>query len=56
MWLQVVRDIEAGNPDIEAELSTLEFVPASESIEFKEQLKADRPKLKAKIVPPSQPY
>jgi hypothetical protein len=54
--LQVVRDIESGAPDIEAELSSLEFVPATESIDFKEQLKADRPKLKAQIVPPSQPY
>ena len=54
--LQLTRDIEAGVPDIEGELRTLEFVPASESIEFKEQLKKDRPKLKAKIVPPSQPW
>ena len=54
--VRVVRDIESGAPDIEAELSSLEFVPATESIDFKEQLKADRPKLKAKIVPPSQPY
>ena len=53
MIMQISRDIEAGDPDIEEELNTLEFVPASDSIDFQTQLKKERPKLKAKIVPPS---
>ena len=56
MMLQLVQQIEAGDSDVAEELDTLEFVPPSESVEFREQLKRDKPKLKAKIVPPSHHY
>jgi len=52
LLLQVASDIEAGEPDVANELNTLELVPPSESLEFREQIKANKPKLKAKIVPP----
>ena len=52
LLLQLATDIEAGEPEAEAELASIELVPPSESIEFREQLKRDKPKLKAKIVPP----
>lgn len=51
--LQLSRDVELGNPDVEGEIKSIEFVPASESLEFRDQLKKDKPQLKAKIVPPS---
>jgi hypothetical protein len=50
--LQIATDIEAGEPSVVEDLESLEIVPPSESIDFREALKRDRPKLKAKIVPP----
>lgn len=52
LLLQVATDIEAGDPDVAEELDTLELVPPSESLGFREQIKSNKPKLKAKIVPP----
>jgi len=52
LMLQLATGIEAGDAEMGHELETLEFVPPSESLEFRQQLKRDKPKLKAKIVPP----
>ena len=52
LLLQLAYEIEAGSPEVEGELATLELVPPSESLDFREFLKRDKPKLKAKIVPP----
>ena len=56
LMLQLATGIEEGNAEMGAELETLEFVPPSDSVDFREQLKRDKPKLKAKIVPPNHNY
>ena len=50
--LQLATGIESGDASIGEELESLEFVPPSDSVDFREALKRDKPKLKAKIVPP----
>jgi len=50
--LQLQEDIDDGLSGIDAEVKSLEFVPPSESISFREQLKKDKVPLKARIVPP----
>jgi hypothetical protein len=52
LMLQLATGIEAGDAAMGTELESLEFVPPSDSLDFREQLKRDKPKLKAKIVPP----
>jgi len=50
--LQLQDDIDEGVGGIADEVKSLEFVPPSESINFREQLKKDKVPLKARIVPP----
>lgn len=50
--LGIATDIEAGDPDVEAELDSFELVPPSESVDFRDRLKRDKPTMPAKIVPP----
>ena len=54
--LSIQQGIEAGDPDVEADLNALELVPPSESLEFREQLKRDKPNRPPKIVPPQERY
>ena len=53
LLLQIATDIEAGDAEAGRELESLEIVPPSESIDFREELKAGKAKRPAKIVPPS---
>jgi len=50
--LQLAADIEAGEPGVEAELRSIELVPPTESLSFRENLKKQKAPLKARIVPP----
>lgn len=50
--LQLQEDIDEGIAGIEGEVKSLEFVPPSESVGFREQIKKDKAPLKARIVPP----
>ncbi len=52
LLLQLALDIEEGDPSVAADLDSLELVPPSESIDFREELKAGKAKRPAKIVPP----
>jgi len=52
LLLSLAQDIEAGDPDVEAEINSLELVPPSESLDFREQLKRDKVNRPPKIVPP----
>ena len=50
--LRIAQDIEAGDPEVESELEYFELVPPSESVDFRETLKAGKAKKPPKIVPP----
>lgn len=50
--LQLQEDIDEGIAGIETEVKSLEIVPPSESLSFREQIKKDKVPLKARIVPP----
>jgi len=50
--LGIATDIEAGDTEVEAELDSFELVPPSESVDFRDRLKRDKPTMPAKIVPP----
>ncbi|KAL1527192.1 hypothetical protein AB1Y20_015871 [Prymnesium parvum] len=50
--LQLQEDIEEGVDGIEAELKSLELVPPSESLAFREQIKKAKAPIKARIIPP----
>ena len=52
--LELATDIEAGDPSAAERVNGIEIVPPSESLDFREQLKRDRPKLQAKVVPPER--
>lgn len=53
MLLQLAQDIESGVPEVAPELETLEIVPPTESLDFREELKAGKARRPAKIVPPT---
>ena len=42
--LRIAQDIEAGDPEVESELEYFELVPPSESVDFRETLKAGKAK------------
>ena len=52
LLLQLATAIEAGDPEVAREIESLEFMPSSESVDFREELKAGKAKRPAKIVPP----
>lgn len=52
LLLQLALDIEEGDASVAKELDYLEIVPPSESIDFRDELKAGKAKRPAKIVPP----
>jgi len=52
LLLALAQDIEAGDPEAADELDGLELVPPGESLEFRDQLKRDKPNRPPKIVPP----
>ena len=54
LLLELSTAVEAGDPGVEDSVKGLEIVPPSESLDFREQLKQDKPKLHAKIVPPDR--
>ena len=56
LLLQIALDVESGEPGVEEELAALELVPPSESLDFRERLKADKPNRPPKIVPPTERY
>ena len=55
--MEVLQDLyvrlEMGEPDIAETIKDLEFVPPSESMDFRTDLKNSAPRRKAKIVPPN---
>ena len=53
LFLSIAQDIEAGEPGVEEELNSLEIVPPSISIHFREYLKKDKVARPPKIVPPN---
>ena len=56
LLLNIAEDIEAGDPDVKGELSTIELVPPSESLDFRDNLKVGKAKKPPKIVPPDPRY
>ena len=50
--LQLVEDIELGVDGVDKEVKSIELVPPTESVDFREQIKKDKVPLKARIVPP----
>ncbi|EOD23758.1 hypothetical protein EMIHUDRAFT_448744 [Emiliania huxleyi CCMP1516] len=52
MLAQLSHAVSADTAAAEAEISSIEFVPASESVQLRNELKADKKLTKAKVVPP----